>query len=566
MRRCVTAVVVAIVTLAWLAGAGSALGRELRVQVRVPRSVQANAAPFTVKVRTRRGAVCSLTVRARRSTLHGARVKANRRGRVEWSWLVPAKAPSGRWHVRVTCARRGARGHGSRTVRVRTASRNRFGPMLQHSTGKVLAGERVAKGRRRGRSAEVDAQTSRSNPFPWGECTWWASGKRPDLFPRVHGNAGDWLSEAQRAGIPTGSTPAVGAIAVFFPYTGGAGGYGHVAYVESVNRDGTITISEYNWIGYHRGPDFRRISPRIVSGFIYGGPVGVPPYHPVPAGGGTAYNVYGTGTDGLYEHVAPTATSRRVGLLRNGTQVVIVCQTQTSSAVRGSTIWDKLSNGTYVSDYFVDTPGVGSFTLSIPRCNVPVPPPPSGGPPGSHQYHIYHAPGGVNLRNGPSTQNAVVGSAPNGAAVTIVCQTRSGSYVNNSDVWDLLTNNTWVSDYYVDTPAVGNYSPGLSHCSAPQRPRWVAPAGSQPQTHHVHGTGSDGLFEREEPGTQYPHDGWLPEGATIMISCQTKSSSAVNGSTVWDLLTDGNFVSDYYVDTPVYGDYSPGIAHCLERS
>ncbi|MDQ2761137.1 MAG: hypothetical protein M3Y17_12100 [Actinomycetota bacterium] len=83
----------------------------------------------------------------------------------------------------------------------------------------------------------------------------------------------------------------------------------------------------------------------------------------------------------------------------------------------------------------------------------------------------------------------------------------------------MLDASAWVADYYVDTPAAGTFSPGLSQCSAPQAP--------------------------------------------IMIGCQVKSASAVNGSTVWDLLTDGNFVSDYYTDTPVTGDYSPGMGRCV---
>jgi hypothetical protein len=135
--------------------------------------------------------------------------------------------------------------------------------------------------------------------------------------------------------------------------------------------------------------------------------------------------------------------------------------------------------------------------------------------------------------------------------------------VNNaSDVWDLLSNNAWVSDYYTNTPVVGNFSPGLSQCGAPSGPTYVAPAGSTPQTYHVQRVGSAGLYERSGPGTNYSQVGWLPNGATIMITCQVKSNSAVNGSPVWDLLTDGEFVTDYYTDTPVVGDYSPGIAHC----
>ena len=66
------------------------------------------------------------------------------------------------------------------------------------------------------------------------------------------GNANQWPSTAARHGIPSGSTPKVGAAAVM-----NIGYYGHVMYVESVNGDGTITVSDYNrgWDGLYRGPD-----------------------------------------------------------------------------------------------------------------------------------------------------------------------------------------------------------------------------------------------------------------------------------------------------------------------
>ena len=79
------------------------------------------------------------------------------------------------------------------------------------------------------------------------------------------GNANEWPSTAARHGIPSGSTPKAGAAAVM-----NIGYYGHVMYVESVNGDGTITISDYNrgWDGLYRGPDDRgsRIS---ASGLTY---------------------------------------------------------------------------------------------------------------------------------------------------------------------------------------------------------------------------------------------------------------------------------------------------------
>ncbi len=79
------------------------------------------------------------------------------------------------------------------------------------------------------------------------------------------GNANEWQSTAARHGISSGSTPKAGAAAVM-----NIGYYGHVMYVESVNGDGTITISDYNrgWDGLYRGPDDRgsRIS---ASGLTY---------------------------------------------------------------------------------------------------------------------------------------------------------------------------------------------------------------------------------------------------------------------------------------------------------
>ena len=55
------------------------------------------------------------------------------------------------------------------------------------------------------------------------------------------GNANQWPGNARAAGIPTGYTPKKGSVGVIM-----AGQYGHVVWVESVNPDGTINISQYN--------------------------------------------------------------------------------------------------------------------------------------------------------------------------------------------------------------------------------------------------------------------------------------------------------------------------------
>lgn len=81
--------------------------------------------------------------------------------------------------------------------------------------------------------------SSAGNGYVRGYCTWYAKNRRPDL-PNNLGNAISWVSNAAAQGIATGGTPRAGAI-------GQSGN--HVVYIESVNGDGTVTVSEMNWEG-----------------------------------------------------------------------------------------------------------------------------------------------------------------------------------------------------------------------------------------------------------------------------------------------------------------------------
>lgn len=93
---------------------------------------------------------------------------------------------------------------------------------------------------------------------PWGlytrECVsyvaWkvWSTGRYVPHFNGA-GNANQWPSTTAKHGIANGSTPKAGAAAVM-----NIGYYGHVMYVEAVNGDGTITVSDYNfaWDGLYR--------------------------------------------------------------------------------------------------------------------------------------------------------------------------------------------------------------------------------------------------------------------------------------------------------------------------
>ena len=97
-----------------------------------------------------------------------------------------------------------------------------------------------ANTRRRARQERpMAAGLSAGNRYTPGYCTWYVKNKRPDL-PNSLGNADTWVSRAAAQGLATGSTPRAGAV--------GQRGM-HVAYVERVNPDGTVFVSEMN----HKG-------------------------------------------------------------------------------------------------------------------------------------------------------------------------------------------------------------------------------------------------------------------------------------------------------------------------
>ena len=80
------------------------------------------------------------------------------------------------------------------------------------------------------------------------------------------GNANQWPGNARAAGIPTGSTPRVGSVAVV-----SSGQYGHTAWVEAINPNGTIRISHFNvnWTGNYAVWD--NLSPSYFDTYIYFG-------------------------------------------------------------------------------------------------------------------------------------------------------------------------------------------------------------------------------------------------------------------------------------------------------
>lgn len=90
-------------------------------------------------------------------------------------------------------------------------------------------------------------------------CTDYVHSRRPDVA--IYGNAGyNWISAAQANGKATGTTAQAGAVAVT---------NGHVAYVESVNPDGSYVVSEMGWNYQPGNYNKRTVAPGTFGGFIY---------------------------------------------------------------------------------------------------------------------------------------------------------------------------------------------------------------------------------------------------------------------------------------------------------
>jgi uncharacterized protein YraI len=83
---------------------------------------------------------------------------------------------------------------------------------------------------------------------------------------------------------------------------------------------------------------------------------------------------------------------------------------------------------------------------------------------------------------------------------------------------------------------------------------------AQPAGHPYFTT--DTVRQRSGPGTAYSTLGILQPRQRIMIVCQVRSGSVINGTAIWDRLSDGTYVTDYYTTTPAFNRFSPGVSHC----
>jgi surface antigen len=187
----------------------------------------------------------------------------------------------------------------------------------------------------------------------------------PNKKSAFFGNGGSWDAAAASIGYVVDSTPTVGSIAVWHGGEDGAWSGGHVAYVMAVDGAGNATVEEYNWSNYLR---YGQRTTRAHRYIHFVGAVIQPVSQQRPtAPAQPAGHPYRT-TDVVRERSGPGTGFHTLGILPAGRHIMIVCQVRSGSLIRGTGIWDRLSNGSYVTDYYTTTPAFNNFSPGLAHC------------------------------------------------------------------------------------------------------------------------------------------------------------------------------------------------------
>jgi hypothetical protein len=230
---------------------------------------------IVVSVKTRAAATCGLTVRRKTKSATFPKVKTNKKHRVSFGWAVPADAPSGTWTFTTKCTTRGKSVTVRKTALIVTKGTGKGG-LADSGSFKPVEGGLGGKGIGPCAYPGAPDQNGKCVSFPGnpfnnyeggtdiGQCTWYAAGRRPDVWGIATGNAKDWLTQT-RGKLPQGSTPAVGAIAVRT-----AGLYGHVAIVVAVNGS-SVLVDDANYYNDVTVRYRHTVPAGYFQGYIYGG-------------------------------------------------------------------------------------------------------------------------------------------------------------------------------------------------------------------------------------------------------------------------------------------------------
>ncbi|MCE5097065.1 CHAP domain-containing protein [Staphylococcus devriesei] len=105
--------------------------------------------------------------------------------------------------------------------------------------------------------------SSGANLYTAGQCTYYVYEKAGNIG-NTWGNANNWATAAAQDGYSVSNSPKAGAV-----MQTSQGAYGHVAYVENVNSDGSVEVSEMNYNGGPGVVSTRTISASQASSYNY---------------------------------------------------------------------------------------------------------------------------------------------------------------------------------------------------------------------------------------------------------------------------------------------------------
>ena len=320
--------------------------------------------------------------------------------------------------------------------------------------------------------------------------------------------------------------------------------------VENNSSDGLNVITEHSatsWSinlstsGFYY-TSFRWFSPVSASHATPSSPVRPvvlpnPPTHPVTMPSSPhPYVVYGVAT--LAERASPSESAKKVADLPIGNKVDVRCQ-DAGGVVKGSQVWDQLTNGGWIPDYYVNTPNIGDFSYPIPLCVTPR----------TWMYGVHRT---ISLveHGGPLASDPSVGAVKGGAVIDVVCQT-SGSLVGDSRTWDYLANDTYVPNFYAS--AINNSNsgaiprcPNFTHASSVSTTTTTAPVNSTSSAVTI--TEADGFRFSVRAGapkkvTEYVNSGQhevAPPGQDyVKIAVSVRNLQVDRGAPLFDLVNGG---------------------------
>jgi uncharacterized protein YraI len=205
---------------------------------------------------------------------------------------------------------------------------------------------------------------------------------------------------------------------------------------------GWAGIPDAHWSNHQRGKQFRGDHDETYGGAKIN--IDSNRFDAPVATVGYAYQI--TSSANLNGRSGPTTSTPVVQSYPPGATVGVVCQT-VGTKIGTTSVWNKLTDGNYVSDYYVSTPSNTGYSGPLPRCT----------------YLFQVTIPTLNKRTGPGASHAISGTLPGGALGWVRCQ-RAGSKVGTTSVWDRLDDGTYVSDFYLATPGKTTYSPPLPRC------------------------------------------------------------------------------------------------------